>query len=271
MGRSKLKRLNSILKGMGSVLVAYSGGVDSTFLLKVARDVLGDKVVSTTAVSATYPEGEYLHARRMVKDLGAKHIIVRTRELEIEGFSDNSPQRCYYCKKELYTHLAQIAKREKLSWVVDGSNLDDENDFRPGRTAAHEMGVRSPLREANLTKSDIRRFSKQMKLSTWDKPSLACLASRFAYGDKISEAKLKMVGSGEKFLKSLGIKQVRLRHHGDIARIEVWGEDMGKFLDKDFRKKIISKLKRIGYRYATLDLDGYQTGSMNPVKRRSSN
>ncbi len=263
MGKSKLERLNSILKEMGSCVVAYSGGVDSTFLLKVARDALGDKVASATAISATYPDDEYLQARRMAKYLGARHIIVRTRELEIEGFSDNSTQRCYYCKKELYMHLAQIAKRERLSWVVDGSNLDDENDFRPGRAAAKEMGVRSPLMEAKLTKSDIRRLSKQMGLSTWDKPSLACLASRFAYGDKISEAKLKMVDCGEKFLKSFGIKQVRLRHHGDIARIEVWGKDMRKFLNKDFREKIISKLKRLGYRYVTLDLEGYRTGSMN--------
>ncbi len=245
------------------MLVAYSGGVDSTFLLKLAKDLLGDRVVSATAISAIYPRDEYLQAKGIAKDLGVKHIALRTRELDMKGFVDNSPRRCYYCKKELFKRLKQIARRKKIDWVIDGSNLDDETDFRPGKAAAQEMDVRSPLREAKMTKTEIRWLSKKLGLLTWDKPSLACLATRIPYGDKITAKKLQMVGRGERLLKGLGIKQVRIRHHGDMARIEVWGEDIERFLRKPFRNEVVAKLKEVGFRYVTLDLEGYRAGSMN--------
>ena len=261
----KLSQLRHILHEMGGVLIAYSGGVDSTFLLKVAADTLGDKAVAVTARSLTYPEREYEEGREIAKALGARHITIVSEELEIPEFSDNPPRRCYYCKKELFTKLLQIARQEGLQFVVDGSNLDDETDFRPGRDAAREFGIRSPLSEAGLTKGDIRRFSKDLCLPTWDKPSFACLASRFPYGDKITPEKLHRVAEAEDFLHTLGFKQVRVRDHQDLARIEVVPDDIKRFCEEDIRIQVSERLRKIGYNYVALDLFGYRSGSMNEI------
>ncbi|MDY6833256.1 MAG: ATP-dependent sacrificial sulfur transferase LarE [Chloroflexota bacterium] len=261
----KLSQLRHILHEMGSVLIAYSGGVDSTFLLKVAVDTLGDKVVAVTARSLTYPEWEYQEGREIANALGARHITIVSEELDIPEFSDNPPRRCYYCKKELFTKLLQIAHQEGLECVADGSNLDDEDDFRPGRDAARELGIRSPLSEAGLTKDDIRVYSKQLCLPTWNKPSFACLASRFPYGDKITPSKLHRVAKAEDFLHTLGFGQVRVRDHQDIARIEVIPDDIERFCEEDLRIQVTERLRKLGYNYITLDLFGYRSGSMNEI------
>lgn len=262
----KLQQLKSVIKGLTSVLVAFSGGVDSTFLLKVCLDTLGsDKVLAVTAKSATYPERELQDAVRLAGMLGARHKIIESEELDIPGFSDNPPERCYYCKKELFGKLLDIARHEGLNFVVDGSNFDDTADFRPGMRAVRELGVRSPLKESGITKEDIRAISKRMGLPTWDKPSFACLSSRFPYGEKITKEKLNRVARAEEALRDQGFSQYRVRSHGDIARIEVKPEEMGRFFDRDVREQVVQKIKLAGFSYVTLDLLGYRTGSMNEV------
>ncbi len=261
----KLQELQNILSEMGSVLISYSGGVDSTFLLKVARDVLGDNVIAVTARSLTYPIRELEEAKALASNLRIRHLIIDSEEIDIPGFSHNPPDRCYYCKRELFSKLKEIARQEGMDYVADGCNLDDINDFRPGTKAAEEAGVRSPLKEAELTKDNIRGFSEQLGLPTWDKPSIACLASRFPYGDAITAEGLKMVGEAEEYLYGLGFKQLRVRHHKDMARIEVPTEDFERFFEDDLRKEIVRHLKEVGYNYVTLDLQGYRTGSMNEV------
>ena len=251
---------------MESALIAYSGGVDSTFLLKVAHDVLGDKAVAAIALSPTYPSTEMEKAKEMAEVLGVRHVTIITDELSNPIFASNPPERCYWCKKELFSELAVVAKKCNLNHILDGSNRDDTNDFRPGMKAAREFGVRSPLQEAGLGKEEIRLLSRQMGLKTWNKPSLACLASRFPYGTKIIEERLRVVDAAEEFLRSLGITQVRVRHHGSIARIEVAREEMDKVMQEKIRHKVINKLRVLGYRYVTIDLEGYRTGSMNPVE-----
>jgi len=265
----KLANLKKILFRMKSVLVAFSGGVDSTFLLKVACEVLKDKVVAVTANSETYPISELEEAKKRAQEFGVKHIIIHTEELSQEEFVNNTPRRCYFCKKELFSKLKEIAKEKSLNCVVDASNYDDIADFRPGREAAKELGIRSPLEEANLTKEDIRSLSHRMKLPTWNKPSLACLASRIPYQTRISKEKLKRIAEGEKFLRELGMRQVRLRDHGDIARIEIAKEEMSPFLKENLLKQITDRLKELGYTYVTLDLEGYRTGSMNETLKDS--
>ncbi len=261
----KLQELQNILSEMGSVLISYSGGVDSTFLLKVARDVLGDNVIAVTARSLTYPIRELKEAETLARKLEVKHLIIDSEEIDIPGFSHNPPDRCYFCKKELFSKLKEIARQEGMDYVADGCNLDDMDDFRPGTKAAEEAGVRSPLKEAKLTKDDIRELSAQLGLPTWDKPSVACLASRFPYGDAITAEGLKMVGEAEEYLYGLGFKQLRVRHHKDMARIEVPPEDIETFFEGDLREKVVRHLKEVGYNYVTLDLQGYRTGSMNEV------
>lgn len=257
----KLENLKSIIEKTGGAVVAFSGGVDSTFLLKVAHEVLGDKVIAITANSETYPRRELEEARSFAKTLGVKHIIVETLELEIAGFADNPPDRCYYCKHELFSKLTEIAKSNGLDYVFDGSNYDDRNDHRPGMRAAKQLGVISPLKAAEMTKDDIRQLSKEFGLSTWNKPSFACLSSRFPYGTKITPEKLVVIGEAEDFIRELGFQELRVRHHDTIARIEVGKNDLEKIIP--YADAIVNKVKSLGFLYVTLDLSGYNTGSMN--------
>ncbi len=258
----KEKELEEIIGNLGGVVVAFSGGVDSTYLLKKTIDVLGkDKVLAVTADSETYPKRELDEAKKLAKEIGARHIVMHTSELAIENFSNNPPNRCYYCKKELFSTLTKIAKEEGLSWVLDGSNFDDLSDHRPGSQAAAELGVRSPLKEAAMTKDDIRKSSKALGLSTWSKPAFACLSSRFPYGQEITEDKLKQVAAAEDCLRELGFTQMRVRHHGSVARIEVLPEEREKALQH--AEKIQGAFKKAGFNYAALDIMGYRQGSMN--------
>jgi uncharacterized protein len=264
MLKEKKKKLNNIFQEMGSVLVAFSGGVDSTFLLKTALDVLGgENVLAVTAASSTYPKAELEEARALASRLGVRHLVIESEETEIPEFVQNPPNRCYYCKRELFGKLKNIAEEQGLNAVVDGANLDDQSDYRPGSRAATELGVRSPLQEAGLTKDDIRQLSKALGLPTWDKPSFACLSSRFPYGTAISAEKLERVDAAERFLREKGFRQVRVRHYDYTARIEVAPSEIRRFFDDELLAEVVKTLKSLGYTYITLDLEGYRTGSMN--------
>lgn len=257
-------KLEEILGQLGSVVVAYSGGVDSTLLLKVCLDTLGaGNVLAVTATSETYPSQERDAAVRTANLLGARHRLIETSELAIAAFADNPPDRCYHCKRELFAKLKEIANEEGLSHVVDGANYDDLSDHRPGRRAARELGVHSPLQEAGLAKPEIRTLSRQLELATWDKPSFACLASRFPYGTQISAKDLARVDQAEDFLRRLGIGQLRVRHHGATARIEVAAHDIPRLIAKETRESIVAHFQQLGYTYISVDLAGYRTGSMN--------
>jgi len=267
----KYNKLKEIIRNAESLAVAFSGGVDSTFLLKVAHEVLGDKVVAVTAQSSTYPEREYKIAENFAKELGVKHVVIVSEELDIDGFSSNPVNRCYYCKKELFTKVHEVAKEHKVNYVADGSNMDDMGDYRPGLKAVNELKVISPLKEAGLTKDDIRALSKELNLPTWNKQAFACLASRFPYGHEITKEKLSMVDKAEQILLDLGFRTVRVRHHENLARIEVAAEEMKKFYNEELMNEIYEAFKKIGFNYVSLDLKGYRTGSMNETIDTTAN
>lgn len=259
----KFSLLKESLSVYEKVVVAFSGGIDSTFLLKVAHDVLGDKAIAITAQSLVVPKRDLAFTKEFTKANGIKQTTFVFDELSFADFTNNSPDRCYFCKKAILEKMISLASVQDIKIILDGSNMDDDKDYRPGSRAITELGIISPLKDAKLTKSEIRELSKELLLPTWDKPSNACYASRFPYGEEITKEKLKRVTVAEDFLLDLGMKQVRVRSHGDIARIEIVASDYDSFLRLEMRSNIDKRLKKLGFLYVTLDLQGYQTGSMN--------
>ena len=261
----KLDHLKKTLRDMGTVLVAYSGGVDSTFLAVTAHEVLGKNSLAVFAASPVAPPMEKEEAEALAHNIGLRFKIIESSEMSNPDFVANPPERCYYCKRELFSELKPIAQAEGLKWIADGTNADDLSDFRPGRKASAEAGIRSPLLEAGLTKAEIRQLSHAQGLPTWDRPASPCLASRIPYGIPVIAETLNKIARGEQYLHSLGLRQLRLRHHGDIARIELDPEDMDKIIKPEIRQDIVKHLKALGYKYVTLDLTGYRIGSLNEV------
>lgn len=264
--QQKQMELRAYLRGLGRVAIAFSGGVDSSFLLRSACEALGTvNVLAVTARSATYPERELCEAIALAKAFGARHEVIVSEELDVDGFANNPTDRCYLCKTELFHKIRVEAERYGIQPIAEGSNLDDLGDYRPGLRAVAEQGVHSPLRAAGLSKADIRQLSREMGLPTWDKPSFACLSSRIPYGDKITRAKLHAIDQAEQLLLDMGFRQVRVRHHGSIARIELTPEEMPRLFCDGNAAHVYAALKKLGFTYVTLDLGGYQTGSMNAV------
>jgi len=264
----KKDHLLSILKGYGSLLVAYSGGVDSFFLLAAAHEALGRNLLAVTAASPLHPEREIRAATVFAKELGVEHMIIQSKEMSRRNFTANTEDRCYVCKKNLLEDLLKIAKERKIIHVAHGANVDDLNDYRPGFAAAGEMGIKAPLVDAGMTKNDIRMISKQMNLKTWNKPPMACLATRIPYGTPITFKALNMVAQAEQVLFDLGFTGCRVRVHGDVARIEVDTKDIEKIIDRKIRPVIIEKLRTIGFSHVAVDLEGYRPGSMNRALSR---
>jgi uncharacterized protein len=261
--QEKYDKLKRIITEAGSAAIAFSGGVDSTFLFKVCVDLLRDRALAVTARSETFPRRELEQAKELASQIGGRHMIIHSEELEVPGFSDNPPHRCFLCKTELFSKVKNIAGQNDIRWVFDGNNADDAGDFRPGRVAGRQLEVRSPLEEAGLGKEEIRSLSKMLNLPTWDKPSFACLSSRFPYHTKITRPALQQVEKAESYLWQLGMRIFRVRHHDTIARIELGTSEMRLVWEHGLKDKLIKYFKSLGYNYVTLDLEGYRTGSMN--------
>lgn len=259
----KYGRLKDYLASFGSVAVAFSSGVDSTFLLYAAKEALGDHAIAVTASSCSFPGRELKEAKEYCQKMGIRHLVIKSEELEIEGFSHNPKNRCYLCKHELFEKIGALAKEQGINEIAEGSNLDDNGDYRPGLQAVAELGIKSPLRHIGFTKQEIRELSRYLNIPTWNKQSFACLSSRFPYGDLINEKKLKMVDRAEQLLLDMGFHQLRVRIHGDVARIELLPEEFPKFMEEKTRLSVYKKFKEYGFSYVTLDVLGYRMGSMN--------